>query len=192
MRVNGPHTTVNSTDCSTAYSDEQHKPLEWRTIDLCNGIHRDRWLVDSPHKGSVMWKACPYDDVISNLNRTVVLTSICKGNDINRIKYSINYLEQFATFLWRRWRSPSVSCDVKSNQISGITLNVSLSLSFRAVDHIVKISFGEVIDLIKHLREGLNLLWVTHGFGNSLIFVFIMIILIIEAFNWYVYMLLNY
>ena len=132
----------------------------------------DWWLVEFPHKGSVIWKACPYNDVISDFHGTVVLTSICKGKDINKLNYSINYLEQSVTFLWRCWRSPSVSCDVRWNQISGITLNVSLSLSFRAVDHIVKISFEEVIDSIKHFRECLNLLWVTHWFGNSLIFVF--------------------
>ena len=50
--------------CSTICPDiDKKKPSKLCITGLCEGIHR--WLVDSAHKGPVMWKMFPpFDDVI--------------------------------------------------------------------------------------------------------------------------------
>ena len=51
-------------DCwfSHLFRRKSKKTSKLRITDLCRGIHW--WPVDSPHKGSVMWKMFPFDDVI--------------------------------------------------------------------------------------------------------------------------------
>ena len=51
-------TIVYSTFIQAQIKENIKVPRHW----LCEGIHR--WPVNSPHKGPVMWKMFPFDDVI--------------------------------------------------------------------------------------------------------------------------------
>ena len=53
---------------STVYSGTDEKNIKLRVTGLCvRGIHR--WPVDSSHKGPVMRKMFPFDDVTMNILR---------------------------------------------------------------------------------------------------------------------------
>ena len=68
--------TGKSTVCSTI-STHQRKYQNPASLALVRGIHR--WPVDSPHKGPLMWKIFPLDDVI--MRKVVAELNIVHSSD---------------------------------------------------------------------------------------------------------------
>ena len=68
MSVMASQITGISIDCSTVCSGADRRKLQSSaSLDFVRGIHRSgihRWPVDSPHKGLVMRKMFPFDDII--------------------------------------------------------------------------------------------------------------------------------
>ena len=63
MSVMTSQTTSLKIVYSTIYSDTDERKLQSSTsLAFVSGIQQ--WLVNSPQKGTVMWKMFPFDDVI--------------------------------------------------------------------------------------------------------------------------------
>ena len=60
--------TVNSTVCS---GRDQRKHQSSTSVALVRGIHR--WPMDSPHRGPIMRKVFPFNDIIMSLHHYAVL-----------------------------------------------------------------------------------------------------------------------
>ena len=81
MRAMASQITDVSVVCSTVSPDKSKKHQRSASLASVRGIHRS--AVDFPHKGPVMWKMFPFDDVIMTLQyfATQVIINIQEANN---------------------------------------------------------------------------------------------------------------